>query len=117
MPQAETAHPVTRSYIAKVGAALVALGAIAAAGGILGQFLGPPKSFFLISIAMVVWFAGGWFLGGWRAVMAGLAALTAALTTSEGIYSLAFIFACLAFLFLFADISPRHGNLRSERFN
>ncbi len=116
MPHTENVRPAVRPSLAKV-AALIAIFAVAAAGGALGQFLGPPKTFFLISIAMVIWFAGGWFIGGWRAVMAGLAALTAALTSSEGTYTVAFMFACMAFLSLFAHVSPREPRLRSERLH
>jgi len=97
--------------------AILSLAAIAAAGGIAGYLLGPPKAFFSIVFAMLAWLAGGWFLGGWRAEMAGLAALTAALMASEGTYAIAVMFCCMAFLFLFADIAPRRSRLRSERFN
>jgi hypothetical protein len=97
--------------------AILSIGAIATTGGMLGQLLGQPKAFFAIIVAMIAWLAGGWFLGGWRAEMAGLAALTAALTASEGTYPIAFIFCCMAFLFLFANISPRGSSLHSERFN
>jgi hypothetical protein len=119
MIQAESADTARRSQKARNLAivAILCIGAIAAAGGILGEFLGRPKAFFVIVLAMVTWLAGGWFLGGWRAVMAGLAALTAALTASEGTYPLALMFSCMAFLFLFADVSPRGDSLRSNRFH
>jgi len=85
--------------------ALIGIAAIAVVGAVLGKVLGTPKTFVLVMALMIIWFVAGWFLGGWRAVMAGLAALTAALTASDGTYPLAFIFSVVAFLFQFAHLS------------
>jgi hypothetical protein len=76
-------------------------------GGVLGHFLGTPKTFLLVVMAMIVWLVSGWFFGGWRTVLVGISALTAALTAADGTYALSVIFFCIALLLLFADISPR----------
>jgi hypothetical protein len=88
-------------------AAILAISTIALVGSLLDRYLGAPKSFFLIVTAMVIWSTCGWLLGGWRPVLGGLATLAAALTASEGTFPLVLIFACTAFLILFADVSPR----------
>jgi hypothetical protein len=76
-------------------------------GGLLGHFLGTPKTFLLVVTAMVVWLIGGWFFGGLRTVLVGISALSAALSAAEGTYAIAVIFFCTSFLLLFADITPR----------
>jgi hypothetical protein len=60
----------------------------------------PPKAIFIIFLAMVVWSIGGWFLGGWRPVLAGLAALAAALAASNSNYVLSAALSGLLFVFL-----------------
>jgi hypothetical protein len=89
------------------GLAAIAVAVTVFLGGLLGHFIGTPKSFLLIVIAMLVWLTSGWFFGGWRSVLVGVSALTAALTASEGVYVIAVMFSCAAFLLLYADILPR----------
>jgi len=94
--------------------ALFVIAVVAATGGILGHFLGPPKAFFLTVAVMVIWAIAGWFLGGWRPVMAGLTALTAAILASDSNYPLALVFSCIAFLSLFAEITRREADEHPE---
>jgi hypothetical protein len=96
--------------------ALVVIAIVAATGSILGHFLGPPKTFFLTVAVMVIWSIAGWFLGGWRHVLAGLAALTAAITASDSNYPLALIFSCIAFLSLFVEVTPREADEHPKGF-
>ncbi|WP_271567225.1 hypothetical protein [Bradyrhizobium sp. CCBAU 11386] len=79
---------------------LLVIAAIAAGGGLLGHLIEPPKAIFLILLAMVVWSIGGWLFGGWRPVLAGLAALTAALSASNSDYVLSAALSGLLFVFL-----------------
>lgn len=92
--------------------AMLGISAIVVGGGVLGYVMGPPKTFVSILAVMAIWAIAGWFLGGWRAVMTGLATLTAALSASNGDYPLAVALAALSLLFLLfthLDILPsRH---------
>src|SRR5262245_57565357 len=47
--------------------ALTVISAIAAGGGALSHFMGPPRAFILIVTAVAIWSIAGWFVGGWRA--------------------------------------------------
>jgi hypothetical protein len=76
-------------------------------GAALGHFLGSPKAFFLIVIAMTAWLISGWFFGGLRTVLVGITALSAALSAAEGTYAVSALFFCISFFLLFADIMPR----------
>jgi len=87
--------------------AALAVIAIAFLGGLLGQLLGAPKTFFLVVTAMAVWLISGWFFGGLRTVLVGITALSAALAAAEGTYALSALFFCISFFLLFADIAPR----------
>jgi hypothetical protein len=79
---------------------LLVIAAIAGGGGLLSHLIEPPKAIFLILLAMVLWSIGGWFLGGWRPVLAGLAALAAALAASNGDYVVSAALSGLLFVFL-----------------
>jgi hypothetical protein len=83
--------------------ALVSIAAIAVAGGLIGHLIGPPKTFALIAAAMGFWLIAGWFVGGLRAVLAGLAILSAALAASNGTHALAIMLSGAAFLLLFIE--------------
>ena len=88
----------------QVGALLIIV-AIAAGGGLLSRLIEPPKAIFLIILAMTIWLIVGWFAGGWRPVLAGLAALTAALAASSGDYVLSAAVSGLLFIFLSTQMS------------
>jgi hypothetical protein len=92
--------------------ALMSIGAIAVGGGVLGHLLGPAKTFVLIAAAIGLWLIAGWFLGGLRAVLAGLAILTAALAASNANHALAVMLSSGAFLILFADVIARDAGAR-----
>jgi hypothetical protein len=79
---------------------LLVIAAIAGGGGLLSHLVEPPKAIFLILLAMFVWSIGGWFVGGWRPVLAGLAALAAALAASNSDYFLSSALSGLLFAFL-----------------
>jgi hypothetical protein len=89
-----------RSQIGIASILLIVIGAIAGGGGLLSHLIEPPKAIFLILLAMAVWTIGGWFLGGWRPVLAGLAALAAALAASNGDYILSVALSLFLFVFL-----------------
>ena len=91
----------------KNGLGFVAIAATIFTGVLLGYFVGTAKAFFLIFTAMAVWSFTGWLFGGSRSVLAGLAALAAALTASDGSYALTALFLFAAILVLVADVVPR----------
>jgi hypothetical protein len=93
---------------------LIGILAVAASGAFISHLVGPPKAFLLIVLGMAVWAIAGWSIGGWRPALAGLAALTAALTASNGSYPFALLLSCLAFLLLFTNISPREAPPHSK---
>ncbi|MGY3485445.1 flagellar motor component MotA [Bradyrhizobium sp. USDA 4011] len=92
--------PDQRSKIGIATVVLLIIGAIAGGGGFLSHLIEPPKAIFLILLAMFVWSVGGWFLGGWQLVLAGLAALAAALAASNGDYVLSVALSVFLFVFL-----------------
>jgi hypothetical protein len=83
---------------------LPAIATIVGVGYLLCHFLERPKAIFIIFLAMIVWSLGGWFVGGWRPVLAGLAALTTALSASNGDYVLAAALSVLLLVFLSTHI-------------
>lgn|SRR5262249_9114261 len=93
--------------------------AIAVAGGMLASVIGPPKAFIFIMAMIIIWAVAGWFLGGWRAVLAGLAALTAALSAAYQNYLLATALSGLTILFLlffsqFEIVFSQNSNVRAQ---
>lgn len=84
---------------------LLAISTVAAGGGLLGLIIERPKAIFLILLTMIIWSIGGWLVGGWRLVLAGLAALTAALAASNRDYILSAALSGLLFVFLSAHLN------------
>jgi hypothetical protein len=89
-----------RGQVVPVSLLVLTIGAIAASGGLLSYLIDPPKAIFLIFLTMVVWSVGGWLIGGWRLILAGLAALSAALAASNSDYFLSVAISALLFVFL-----------------
>jgi hypothetical protein len=86
---------------------LVSIACVAATGGALSYAIGQGKAFIVIVAGLAIWSFVGWHLGHWRLLAAGYAALSAASAASAGAYSIAALCVALAFLLLFAQVSPR----------